>query len=318
MINADNDSKRQCVITVLVCTYNPNPLFLDRCLAALQRQTLDRNLWELLLIDNCSSTPVRERFEVSWHEAGRHLTAVPLGKTHAIKMATREAKGSVLLVVDDDNLLSDNYLEQVHRIMTEYPFLGVVGGNNKGEFEQPPPPWAERYFQLLALGSLGDSTLYSCAPDKTYIPPGAGMAIRKSVVEEYLKQIANDSIRQALDPVGEKLSRSGDIDMAMCAWDLKLAKGFSPKLILTHIIPNKRLRVSYLSDLLEESLYCDTLLQLIRGMLRPDVEASFLRKVRNYLRWRISVRHLTPEQYQIERAGRRGMQRAHRSYRSLR
>ena len=93
------------------------------------------------------------------------------------------------------------------------------------------------------------------------MPPGAGTVIRKQVVEFYLDQIAHDPIRQGLDPVGDQLSRAGDTDMALCAWDLQMAKGYFPSLKLTHLIPAKRMEPDYLARLFEGTAYCDTLLQ---------------------------------------------------------
>ncbi len=303
-----------CEITVLICTYNPDPVFLDRCLRALREQTFPRDRWELLLIDNCSSQPVERRFDISWHPRGRHLTATPAGKTHAIKAGLREASAELLLIVDDDNILASDYLETAHRLLTTHTFIGVVGGSIAPEFEQAPPPWAKRYFQLLAITNLGDRLLYCCSPDKTYVPPGAGMAIRRSVVDYYLQEISNDPTRQGFDPVGDKLSRAGDTDMALCAWDLNLAKGYFPELRLTHLIPAKRLEVSYLTDLFENTAYCDTMLQLIRGMIPSRAKSSFADRVLDRLRRWFSIRGLTPEQIRIDDAGRRGTLRAHRTF----
>lgn len=198
--------------------------------------------------------------------------------------------------------------------MAAHPFLGVIGGNNVAEFEQAPPPWAAQYLQMLAVGNLGDQPLYICSPDKTYVPPGAGMALRKLVVEYYLQEIASDPVRQGLDPVGEKLSRSGDVDMALCAWELKLAKGYFPELRLTHIIPAKRLQVRYLADLFENTAYCDTLLLLIRGLIQPNKNVPWHQRLWRYLRWRISLLGLNRDQIQIESAGRYGIAHAHRVF----
>ena len=302
-------------VTVLVCTYNPVPESLARCLRALRDQTLGGDCWELLLIDNCSREPVKDRFDLSWQPRGRHLRVDTLGKTHAIAEGVRQAIAPVLAIVDDDNILAPDYLQTVKQIMEDHPFLGVIGGHIRGEFETPPSPWAQRYLPLLALSTPEDTRpRYSCSPDKSFVPPGAGTAIRKRVVEFYLDQIAHDPIRQGLDPVGDQLSRAGDTDMALCAWDLQLAKGYFPSLKLTHLIPAKRLEPDYLAKLFEGTAYCDTLLQLIRKMVQPEDQSSFWRRCVRHLKWRLTMRHLNRQQLKIDLSGRRGMMRAHRFF----
>ena len=48
-------------ISAIICTHNPRPHYLRRVLEALERQTLAKAEWELLLIDNASTKPLRGR-----------------------------------------------------------------------------------------------------------------------------------------------------------------------------------------------------------------------------------------------------------------
>ena len=60
-------------LSVVLCTHNPRPEYLNRALQGLHSQTLPRNRWELLLIDNHSSTPVAGRYDVGWHPDVRNV-----------------------------------------------------------------------------------------------------------------------------------------------------------------------------------------------------------------------------------------------------
>jgi glycosyltransferase involved in cell wall biosynthesis len=304
----------RCTISVLICTHNPKREFLSECLEALKSQTLSQSAWELLLIDNCSSSAVQDSYDLSWHSQGKHLYAKPLGKTHAMAKGIVEAAGRILVIVDDDSVLAENYLENVICVFDRNKILGVIGGIIYGRFEVPPPVWAKRYLPLLAIRNDGDKSLYSYTPDKLHVPPGAGMAILKVIGEYYLQQIANDPLRTSLDPVGDQLSRAGDVDMALCAYELGFAKGYCPELVLTHIIPNERLQPNYLEKLFEGSAYSDTLLHLARGIITPRKEGSLAIRFWHYLKWRLRVLHLDRRQLKIERGGRRGVEAAHRFY----
>jgi hypothetical protein len=46
---------------------------LRRVLDALKAQTLPKEQWELLLIDNASKEPLAESWDLSWHPHARHI-----------------------------------------------------------------------------------------------------------------------------------------------------------------------------------------------------------------------------------------------------
>jgi glycosyltransferase involved in cell wall biosynthesis len=100
-------------LSVVICSHNPRPDYLARVLAALQAQTLPLADWELLLIDNASAEPLEGRFDLSWHPNARHVREEVLGLTPARLRGIAEAASPLLVFVDDDNVLSSDYLAQV-------------------------------------------------------------------------------------------------------------------------------------------------------------------------------------------------------------
>src|SRR5258708_24159047 len=51
--------------SVIICAHNPRPQYLRRVLEALRSQTLPKQEWELLLIDNLSSIPLMPNWDLS-------------------------------------------------------------------------------------------------------------------------------------------------------------------------------------------------------------------------------------------------------------
>ena len=47
------------VISVIICAHNPRPDSLRRVLDSLAAQTLSKERWELLIVDNASEDPLR-------------------------------------------------------------------------------------------------------------------------------------------------------------------------------------------------------------------------------------------------------------------
>ena len=307
-------SKTPFALSVLICSHNPRGEYLTRVLEALRRQTFDERKWELLLIDNASSRPLREVYDLSWHPSGRHLSVDKLGKTHALLRGIKEAQSEILLIVDDDNVLDPDYLENVFTIFEENSFLGVIGGVVEGEFEVEPPIWTRSHLHYLAIVNKGDRALHALTPDMDfYIPPGAGMGIRKTVAEYYEQQIKADPVRQGLDPVGDKLSRAGDTDLALCAFDVGFARGYYPQLKLKHLISKNRLEPEYFERLIEGSSYSVCLLSLIKGLTIPQ-RINFRHRLMAHFRMWLKNKNAHPLQFTMDRADERGRWRAHAYY----
>src|SRR5271170_3727335 len=97
--------------SVIICTHNPRQDYLRLTLEGLEKQTLPKERWELLLIDNASKEPLAGKWDLSWHPNARHIREEELGLTPARLRGIKESKGGLLVFVDDDNVLEVNYLE---------------------------------------------------------------------------------------------------------------------------------------------------------------------------------------------------------------
>src|SRR5262252_3584882 len=97
-------------VSVIVCTHNPQPDRLRRTLDSLKDQSLARDQWELLVVDNASDTKVSGTSDVSWHSRGRHIREEKLGLTPARLRGIAEAEGELLVFVDDDNVVAPMFL----------------------------------------------------------------------------------------------------------------------------------------------------------------------------------------------------------------
>jgi glycosyltransferase involved in cell wall biosynthesis len=88
--------------SVIICAHNPREASLRRTLEALGRQSLSKEEWELLVIDNASKEPLAPRFDLSWHPNARHMVENEVGLSPAWLRGMREARSDLLIFVDDD------------------------------------------------------------------------------------------------------------------------------------------------------------------------------------------------------------------------
>jgi glycosyltransferase involved in cell wall biosynthesis len=252
-------------VSVIICTHNPREDYLRRVLEALKAQTLPKEQWELLLIDNASKEPLASAWDLSWHPLARHVREDEVGLTPARLRGIRETKGEILVFVDDDNVLERNYLENAAQTGKAWPILGAWGGSIVPEFESSPPPWAKPYLRYLAIREVKQDQWSNYSDNPGRMPWGAGMCVRHTVAEEYARRLASDSIRYSLDRRGRSLASFGDSDLAMTACDLGLGTGLFSSLRLNHLIRAERVTESYLLNLMEGMVYSLKVGGAIRG-----------------------------------------------------
>jgi glycosyltransferase involved in cell wall biosynthesis len=234
-------------LSVVICTHNPKPPYLRRVLDALRHQSLPKDQWELLLIDNASSEAVAPSWDLSWHPNGRHVLEEKLGLTNARARGLVESSGNILVYVDDDNVLAKDYLAEAARIFQQWPMLGAIGaGICKGEFEVPPPESIQPYLAGLAVRELDRSYWSNLSDFSLALPFGAGLAVRREVAEDYANKVATTPLRQMLGRTGKGLGSGDDSDLAFCAHDLGLGTARFISLQLVHLIPKERLTEDYI------------------------------------------------------------------------
>ena len=112
-------------VSVIICTRNPRRGIVDRVVASLASQTLPFDRWETVVIDNGSDPPVQSLGAAKLHGPGC-IVESKVGLTNARLRGIQETQGSLLVFVDDDNLLDSDYLEQALRIAEEYPRIGAI------------------------------------------------------------------------------------------------------------------------------------------------------------------------------------------------
>jgi glycosyltransferase involved in cell wall biosynthesis len=242
------------VVSVIIPTYNPDLKKLSQVLSSLQNQSLPVSSWELIIIDNNSSNEFDKHLNLSCHPGSRIVKEPRQGLTYARLKGFNEAMGEIIVMVDDDNILDNDYLQQVLSIFKDHPQIGSAGGKSIPEFECVPPKWLSEFYINLALKDLGNNMIINHWKN-TYPPAapiGAGMAIRKVALQSYIKIITSAQYI-ITDRTATSLASGGDneinIEILKSGWQV----GYFPELVLRHIIPEERMQVKYLAKLLHNT-----------------------------------------------------------------
>jgi glycosyltransferase involved in cell wall biosynthesis len=254
-------------VSVIICSHNPRPSYLRRVLQALEHQTLEKDRWEILLVDNCSEPPLDKQWDLIWHPHGRHVREERLGVTYAHFQGIKQAEGELIVFVDDDNVLENDYLEKAIEIAHQFPQIGVFGGTVKGEYEVPVPAWIEPYLEALAVREIARDRWANDYSWSDAMPYGAGMCVRKAVARHYAASAEKEPLRREISRVGaNKLTSCEDVDTAWTAIDLGLGTGVFRNLRAVHLIRAERISEEYVVRLLWGITYSYHILRAVRGL----------------------------------------------------
>jgi glycosyltransferase involved in cell wall biosynthesis len=293
-------------ISVITCAHNPRTDYLKQVLEALSNQTLDKEAWEYLLVDNASDELLASHFNLSWHPRARHVREMKLGLTHARLRGIRESRGVLLVFVDDDNVLDTDYLERTLRLSQEWPLLGAWGGQVRAEFETIPREWTRKYWSRLVIREFDQDRWSNLPYLHDTMPSGAGLCVRRCVAECYFEYHKNGRRPLMMDRTGNSLLSGGDTDLAATACDIGLGTGLFSSLKLTHLIPRERLEEDYLAKLLEGLAFSGVVFNSFRANGSTNKTISLKSRIGDVLRLSLMDRR----ERRFFRAIRRGEARA--------
>lgn len=252
-------------VSTIICTHNPRPDYLRRVLDALKTQTLPKEQWELLLIDNASTKPLAKRYNLSWHPHARYFREDELGLTHARLRGIAEAGGGLLVFVDDDNVLAPDYLERALAIPVSYSHIGVFGtGMLEAEFEEEPEavvrPWLGLGIQSRIVSRpawTNNVTDYFCTPW------GAGLCVPRRLARCYAQLVREMRIAQILGRRGQNLFCAEDDLFSWLSVGSDTGFGIFPELRIKHLISAGRVQKDYFVRLAYGHSFSHALLRYI-------------------------------------------------------
>lgn len=141
--------------------------------------------FELIIIDNASTDNTMSIAQLFLEEYSNQMPIGlyyenNVGKSYAIHLAITKAKFNYILLCDDDNILSDDFLIESDIIINRIPSLGVLGGFSEfNHHKYETPKWFNRYKYLYAIG-VQSQLKFSSIVETTNLW-GAGMIFRKEI-----------------------------------------------------------------------------------------------------------------------------------------
>ena len=303
----------QIAVTVVIPTHNPDPGRLSRTLLGLRAQALPSPQVEVILVNNASARFPDGAFFSACAPGSFSIVEEPrLGLTSARLAGFAAARGAVIVLVDDDNILAPDYLAAAAQIGRDHPYLASWSGNIELVFEpgSVPPPALWRGY--LAERSCPVALWSNDPAHNESTPWGAGMCLRRVLADAYRAHCAQDAGRLRLDLSGRDLTYGGDTDIAYFGCGLGFGKGVFPQLRLRHLIPPERCERGYLLRAAEGHAYSEWLHHWVLHGVVPSEPAAWGDRLKRRARLALAG----PEVRANERARAAGHARAARELRS--
>ena len=237
-------------LTVAICTYNGAnliPEILEKLRSQVKTEAIN---WEIIVVDNNSSdntAQVMKNYQQNWSCVYplRYCFASEQGLSFARRCAIKQAKGTIVAFLDDDNLPASDWVAQVALFAQKHPQAGAYGGQIHPLFEVEPPIGFERIGRFFALFENQETFCYNQKYKSKYkrmFPPGAGIVFRK---QAWLNSVPERPILRGV--AGKSLlSKGEDLETLSYIRDAGWELWFNAQMHIEHKIPKSRLERAYL------------------------------------------------------------------------
>lgn len=238
-----------CLLDICLCSHNPEPGRLKRVLSSLANQKPSNEQWRLIVVDNNSQPPIEDHQLDIVRQSGRDVCLIrePLeGVINARKKAIMSSSAKWLLFVDDDNILSPDYISNgIDYAKNNY--VGCFGGNIYLDENVKVDKWIVPLLPLLAIRDYGSNEIVSML-DRwgPWMPPSAGLFIRREIAIQFINLTSKNAAYESLGRRGKQLKSGLDYMMVREGPRMGYPCAYVPKLKLCHDLDPGRLAIGYM------------------------------------------------------------------------
>ena len=233
------------MLSIIVCTYNREK-YLYNALKSIAENDFSCDKYEIVLINNNSTDNTEnecKRFQNDFPQVNfNYVIEKNQGLSFAKNRGIDEAKGDIVVYIDDDATVNREYLKSIYEFFNENHSVMAVGGPIFPVYETKEPSWMSHYTKVLVTSyKYEGNKIIKFKGDK--FPSGGNASFRKNVfniVGKFNTKLGRNDI--SLIGAEEK-----DIFTKMKAIYMPIY--YLPRMILYHIIPPTKLTSAYFNKL---------------------------------------------------------------------
>ncbi len=233
------------MLTAIICTYN-RAKYTGALLESIAANDLDKSQYEILLVDNNCTDNTRavcEAFATAHTDVQfRYVVEYEQGLSAARNKGIKEAKGDIIVYIDDDALVDIGYLRTYADWFAFHSDTMACGGPVEPLYETQEPEWFTPYTKALLTAWCNYGSKPREYPKGCY-PSGGNAAFRIKVFEQV------GLFNTALGRKGNSLMASEEKDIFDKMHALGMQIKYLPGPVLHHIIPQAKLEQDYFDRL---------------------------------------------------------------------
>lgn len=233
------------MLTAIICTYD-RAKYIGNLLGSIAANDLPTADYEILLVDNNCTDDTHQiclDFAAMHPEVNfRYTHEKEQGLSAARNRGIKEAKGDILVYIDDDALVDNHYLRDYAEWFEQHPETMACGGPILPLYKTREPEWMTPYTRALLTAWMDYGNKVREYPQGRF-PGGGNAAYRKCVFEQV--GLFNTSLgRKSGNLMG---SEEKDIFDKMHSLGMQVL--YLPTPVLHHIIPQYKLEQDYFNRL---------------------------------------------------------------------
>jgi len=173
------------LLSLVICTYNRDK-YLPQALESISRQQFDSSKFELLIVDNYSTdntASISKTFIEAHPELNvRYIFEARKGLSFARNRGLMEARSPIVSYVDDDAILSPDFVREMTTFFETHPDAAGAGGRVIPKYESGAEPvWMSKYLAgFVGRVEFGDEI--RPFSEKMKYPAGCNMSYRKQLL----------------------------------------------------------------------------------------------------------------------------------------
>lgn len=229
-------------ISILICTHNGSKRIEDTLFHLSKQKVRPSIPWEIVLVDNASTDGTAQIARSFWK------SEIPLkviyeprpGVSYARIAGMNACQFSYIGFIDDDNWVTENWIETAYFSMEAHPDACAIGGSSEAIFESSAPEWFAKYSNNYAVGEQYDKP--GRIEEFNKLLWGAGLVVRK----ETWDYLFNFGFKPLLESrKGKSLLSGEDSEILLLFKLMGLSLYYDPKLKIRHYMTTGRLKWKY-------------------------------------------------------------------------
>lgn len=230
-------------ISFIICTYNRAEYLQDSVETLLQNEA-NPEYYQLLIIDNNSADETKaivQEAQASYPDHNiSYITETKQGLSHARNRGIEESDCPIIVFVDDDVMVPENYIDSWLEFWKMKPNAKCAGGKIEVQFDDPRPSWMS-YFLLPLLGHHDNGSKLTTYGKNAY-PFGGNMGFKSSIFDQF------GNFDTELGRKGKELKASEEKELFQRIKKAGVGIFYVPKAKLFHRVNKSRLTEEYIKE----------------------------------------------------------------------